>query len=110
MIAVDRESRCATLLTIAREAIAADPSLQPPREWLEEWLCNHAATFVTLRLAGELRGCIGSVDPHRALGDDVAHNAHAAAFRDTRFPPLAPEEREHLAVEVSVLSPRVAIS
>jgi len=100
------EERGPVLLGIAREAIS---ELRPAYDWREEWLRDRAATFVTLRLAGELRGCIGSVDAHRALGDDVAHNAHAAAYRDTRFPPLPPHERDLLQVEVSVLSPRVRV-
>jgi AmmeMemoRadiSam system protein A len=80
------------------------------REWSEGWLRQRAASFVTLKLEGELRGCIGSVDPHRALGDDVAHNAQAAAYRDPRFPPVTAAERELLQVEVSVLSPRYRIA
>lgn len=95
------------LLDIAREAIAtpADPL---PRAWREPWLGERAATFVTLRDSlGDLRGCIGTIDPHRALGDDVAHNAFAAAYRDSRFPPLRERELATTAVEVSVLTPRV---
>jgi AmmeMemoRadiSam system protein A len=110
MIATDSRTRGATLITIAREAIEADAAfLDIPREWDEAWLRERAASFVTLRLDGDLRGCIGTVDAHRALGDDVAHNAWAAAYRDTRFPPLDPAERARLAIEVSVLSPRLPI-
>jgi AmmeMemoRadiSam system protein A len=46
------------------------------------------------------------VDAHRPLGDDVTHNAHAAAYRDPRFPPVTAEIRDRLEVEVSVLSAR----
>jgi AmmeMemoRadiSam system protein A len=99
------------LVAIAREAIEADPAAQhEPLEWQEEWLRATGASFVTLRDAGELRGCIGTVDPHRALGDDVAHNAHAAAYRDPRFPPVRTAQRAGLEVEVSVLSPRAPIA
>lgn len=96
----------AVLLAIAREAIAERLGDEPcpPRD--ASWLREPAATFVTLRRENELRGCIGTIDPRRALGEDVAHNACAAAFRDPRFPPLSREELEGLAVEVSVLSPR----
>ena len=95
------------LLDIAREAIAtpAEPGVRAPGQ---SWLAERAATFVTLRDSlGDLRGCIGTIDPHRALGDDVAHNAFAAAYRDPRFPPLRDWERVTTAVEVSVLTPRV---
>jgi len=103
----ERSERGLVLLSIAREAIARGPDTGAP--WGEEWLRERAATFVTLRAGGELRGCIGTVDAHRALGDDVAHNAYAAAHRDPRFPPVQPEEREGLAVEVSLLSPRTSV-
>jgi len=105
---LDGEHRGRILIAIARESIAADPA-PGPCEWGDAWLRELGASFVTLRLEGELRGCIGSVDPHRALGDDVAHNAHGAAYRDPRFPPVIASERDFLQVEVSVLSPRCRI-
>lgn len=104
----ESEQRGRILVAIAREALAADAP--PACVWTEEWLRERAATFVTLKLEGELRGCIGSIDPHRPLGDDVAHNAQAAAFRDPRFPPVTATERDRLQVEVSVLSPRCRIT
>jgi uncharacterized protein len=62
------------------------------------------ASFVTLRSAeGELRGCIGTLEPVRALAADVAENAYAAAFRDPRFPPLGAGEAATLALSVSLL-------
>lgn len=101
------EDRGRILLDIARAAIA-EPMAPRARDWSEPWLAEHGASFVTLRDSlGDLRGCIGTIDPHRALGDDVVHNAFAAAYRDPRFPPLAAHERDSTAVEVSVLTPRV---
>ena len=102
--------RGTVLLAIAREAIA-DPG-EPRGEFTRghEWLRSPAASFVTLRAEGELRGCIGSIDARRPLGDDVARNAHAAAYRDPRFPPLQPSERASVAIEVSVLTPRVPLA
>jgi AMMECR1 domain-containing protein len=52
-----------------------------------------------------LRGCIGSLEAHRPLATDVAENAVAAAFRDTRFAPLSPAEFARTRVEVSLLTP-----
>ncbi len=104
----ERAERGLVLLAIAREAIARGPGANAA--WNEVWLRERAATFVTLRAAGELRGCIGTVDAHRALGDDVAHNADAAARRDPRFPPVQPEELAGLQVEVSLLSPRTGLA
>lgn len=101
------EDRGPRLVALAREAIAAvDAAPEPPRE---AWLAVPAATFVTLHRGGGLRGCIGSLEARRALAEDVWRNAQAAAYRDPRFPPLAPAEREGLEVEVSLLGPRVPL-
>jgi AmmeMemoRadiSam system protein B/AmmeMemoRadiSam system protein A len=68
------------------------------------------AAFVTLNLGGTLRGCIGSLSAHRALAADVAHNAQAAAFNDSRFKPLTLAELRSVEIHVSVLSPPAPIS
>lgn len=94
-----------TLLGIARGAIgsrlgqASAPPLDRPA-----WLAQPGATFVTLTLDGTLRGCIGSLQAHRPLGQDVAANAEHAAFRDPRFAPLSLQEWPRVAAEVSLLS------
>ena len=98
------DGRGAILIAIAREGIADEHGFAPrtPRE--EPWLAEAAATFVTLRLDGELRGCIGSLEALRPLGEDVYANARGAAYRDTRFAPVTAQERDRLDVEVSLLS------
>jgi AmmeMemoRadiSam system protein A len=63
------------------------------------------ASFVSLHLGPELRGCIGSLEARRPLALDVAHNAHAAAFRDPRFPPVSADECKRLSLEISLLTP-----
>jgi AmmeMemoRadiSam system protein A len=103
----DHAERGRILVSIARESIARGPEAACARP--DEWLRERAATFVTLRADGELRGCIGTVDAHRELAEDVAHNAHAAAYRDPRFPPVRRGECDGLQVEVSVLSPRTSL-
>ena len=75
-----------------------------PEDWPEE-LRRKAASFVTLRRRGALRGCVGSLEPHRPLVVDVAENAYKAAFCDTRFAPLERHELGDLEVHVSVLGP-----
>jgi hypothetical protein len=62
------------------------------------------ASFVTLDIEGTLRGCIGSLEAHRALATDVSMNAWAAAFRDPRFPALREHEYPQLDIHISVLS------
>ncbi len=104
------EARGRELIAIARDAITQGPDVRDGFAWDEDWLRVPAASFVTLREAGELRGCIGSVDAYRPLGDDVARNAHAAAYRDPRFPAVSATEIARLDVEVSVLTPRVPLA
>ena len=67
-------------------------------------LAHMGATFVTLNLNGELRGCIGSLVAHRPLIDDLMANAKSAAFRDPRFLPLSLREFDEVKIEVSLLS------
>jgi AmmeMemoRadiSam system protein B/AmmeMemoRadiSam system protein A len=62
------------------------------------------ASFVTLEIGGNLRGCIGSTAAHRPLGADLAENAKSAAFHDVRFMPLTADELEKITIAVSLLS------
>ncbi len=94
----------ATLLSIARGSIESSLSGEPRAAQTAGWLGQTAASFVTLTKGGELRGCVGSLEPARALGDDVAENALGAAFRDPRFPAMTPAEWPQCRVEVSLLS------
>lgn len=70
----------------------------------EPRLKARGASFVTLTMNGELRGCIGSIRPQRPLGEDLITNAIAAATADPRFPAVKADELPRLRVEVSVLS------
>jgi len=63
-----------------------------------------SATFITLKIADALRGCIGTLEAVRPLIRDVHENAFAAAFRDPRFPPVAERELTGLQIGISVLS------
>jgi len=94
-----------TLLAIARGAVAERLGLVAPPCAAARWLEEPGATFVTLHRQGQLRGCVGTLSPNRPLGEDVAANAREAAFRDTRFPPLARSEYADTGFEVSLLSP-----
>ena len=62
------------------------------------------AVFVTLTKNGNLRGCIGTVQPHMGIYDAVRYGAVSAAFRDRRFQPLRIEELDKIKIELSVLS------
>lgn len=78
----------------AAAAAAADPALQRP-----------SGTFVTLKIDGQLRGCIGSLAASEPLAEGVRRNAVNAAFHDFRFAPLTAAEFDRITVEVSVLTP-----
>ena len=69
-----------------------------------------AATFTTLQLEGELRGCCGTLEAAHPLAKDVTSSAFRAAFRDSRFHPVCREELDAVSLEVSVLSPLESIT
>lgn len=94
----------ATLLVVARDAIAERLGVPATGYRPAEWLLAPGASFVTLTREGALRGCIGSLEAYRPLLDDVRANAVAAALRDPRFPPLSAAELPHTRIEVSLLS------
>ena len=85
---------------LGHRAAAAPAASAGTRGLLEPRAC-----FVTLLLEGDLRGCCGSLEPHRPLLIDVWHNAQASAFRDPRFAPLTAPEWHGVHCEVSVLGP-----
>lgn len=65
-----------------------------------------AAVFVTLRSEGELRGCMGTLEPRCPdLVRETMDRAVVAAFEDPRFPPLTARELDRCTIEVTVLGP-----
>lgn len=98
------------LLGVAHAAIDhglahGEPPALDPRAYPAPLQAERAAFVTLLDGSGGLRGCIGSIEAQRPLVADVSENAFAAAFRDPRFPPLAPAERPGLACRLSVLTP-----
>ena len=92
------------LLALARQAIAHRLGLaqQPhPTRW---WLAGVGATFVTLKQHGQVRGCVGTLEPRWPLGEDLLANAVHAAFDDPRFSPVDQTDWPEISVEVQVLS------
>lgn len=67
-------------------------------------LIEFKASFVTLELDGELRGCIGSLEAYQPLVSDVVQNAYAAAFQDPRFLRVTENEYPKLSIHISILS------
>ena len=96
------EEKRKELLRIARDSISA---AFRGREYhaADDGTENHGA-FVTIRLGGSLRGCIGFMEGIGPLGQMVADLAREAAFSDPRFPPLTEEELGRCTLEVSLLT------
>jgi MEMO1 family protein len=92
------------LIRLARSSLAQHILGAAPELIDNQAFQQPGATFVTLTKNGQLRGCIGSLQAHRPLLQDVQANALAAALHDPRFPPVSAEELPHLQVEVSVLT------
>ncbi|MBC2705344.1 AmmeMemoRadiSam system protein A [Desulfobacula sp.] len=61
-------------------------------------------TFVSLHKKGNLRGCIGNIEPVKTVFEGVRDNARHAAFNDSRFSPLSYEELKETIIEVSILT------
>lgn len=100
----------ATMLDIAggsiRHGLIEGSALKVAANGFDPLLRAPAACFVSLHMLDDsLRGCIGSVTAARPLIEDIARNAHLAAFEDPRFPPLAAEAYPRLKIEISILSP-----
>ena len=97
-----------TLLQLARQALEAgvkrkalppiDPAVLTPT------LQAEGASFVTLTVDGDLRGCIGALQPYQSLAEDVREHAVAAALEDYRFPQVQEDELEKIQIEVSRLT------
>ena len=97
------------LLQLARSAIEYGLIHKEPLPVrIDQWppeLAEPAATFTTLRLDGQLRGCCGTLEAALPLAEDVARSAFRAAFRDSRFDPVGGHELDAIRLAVSVLSP-----
>ncbi|HLO30758.1 MAG TPA: AmmeMemoRadiSam system protein A [Anaerolineales bacterium] len=96
------------LLRLAREALECGvkekklPLLDQSTLTLS--LREQGASFVTLTIRGQLRGCIGALEPSQPLAEDVREHAVAAALKDPRFPPVREEELDRIQIEVSRLT------
>ncbi|SDJ75696.1 AmmeMemoRadiSam system protein B [Aliiruegeria lutimaris] len=103
---LNRKSR-EELLGLARYAIterlATGRGASSPQEHASQPLQTVAASFVTLTLGRDLRGCIGSLAARRPLALDVAENATGAGFRDPRFRAVTAAELRALRIKIAVL-------
>lgn len=97
-----------TLLRLAREAmeVAVRGESLPPLDanTLTPLLQKDGASFVTLTIDDELRGCIGALEAYQSLAADVREHAISAALHDPRFPPVGKNELSRIRLEVSRLT------
>ena len=99
------------LVALARLAIEekfglidADLKLHTLEESLPEAALRKNGTFVTLKIEGQLRGCIGNLTADCSIASGIKRNALNAAFNDYRFSPLSPDEFKKTAIEISILT------
>jgi AmmeMemoRadiSam system protein A len=101
----------AALLGVARGAILTHLGLAPELPLPGQGaLAEERGAFVTLHVAGELRGCIGTFVPVGSLARTVARMAVAAASQDPRFPPLSAGDVPALDVAISALGAARALA
>jgi AmmeMemoRadiSam system protein A len=98
-----RAARCAMDAAVRKYA-------PPERDVPDEVLLGHSGAFVTLTIAGELRGCVGYFEPLQPLIDTVTGAAVKAALDDRRFPPVRVDELPRIRLQVSVVSGKTPVS
>jgi len=92
-------------LLIARLSSGPEPKLELDRAVIEQ----KRGIFVTLKVRGRLRGCIGHILGDEPLRESIPHMTLAAAFEDPRFPPLTLGELKGLKVHISLLTEPVPV-
>ena len=101
------------LLKLARESLEKSVNGLPlphlDLNSLSPLLRAPGASFVTLTFKGQLRGCIGALEPYQSLAEDVCEHAVAAALQDYRFSPVQPNEVADIEIEISHLTPSVIL-
>jgi len=92
---------------LARKAVEScvrgekPPDINDAPQELKE---GRAGVFVCLKRGGELRGCIGTIEPMRgSVAEEISANAVSSAINDPRFPPVSQEELDALTYSVDVL-------
>lgn len=103
------ETEKKTLLDLSRATLEASikgkKRSEPPVAQLSSALKAPCGAFVTLRINGQLRGCIGRMETIQPLYKTIMDMTVSAALRDYRFSPVTPEETGRISIEISVLSP-----
>jgi len=106
---MDKEQRVDPLVALAKsgveEYVKYGRRYEVP-DTLDPELSTKAGVFVCLKLGGDLRGCIGTIDPvEENIANEIVNNAVSAAFHDPRFFPVTEDELAELSYSVDVLNP-----
>ncbi len=94
------------LLRLARESISEEFTHEKTEidAEVKKKYSDKKGAFVTLTKDGDLRGCIGLIEPVMPLWQAIYEMAKSAAFSDPRFPALTYEELGEIQIEISVLT------
>ncbi len=88
-----------TVETYIKEGVTPEPDELTPE------MKEQAGVFVSIHSHGELRGCIGTIEPtSNNVAQEIIANAISSATRDPRFPPITPDELADLDYSVDVLT------
>lgn len=100
------EEQGSLLLRLARETIAEKlgKKVERKNDTVDPALQAECGTFVTLKIKGQLRGCIGNLEPVGSIYEGIRNNALNAAFQDYRFPELTAEELAQVHIDISILT------
>ena len=103
----------ASLFSIARESIKSvldkRKMLLPEENEFSSKLLKHLGAFVSLKINGKLRGCVGRFTSSEPLYKVIKMSAISSAFEDPRFPSLTKEEYKKTDIEITVLGPLISI-
>jgi len=110
-ISVITEEQGQRLIQVARRTIAAklgtleDPeNLVPDRDLADPAFREKRGTFVTIKLKGQLRGCMGCLTPSESILEGIQRNAINSSFNDPRFPALSASELNQARIDISILT------
>ncbi len=91
------------------QGLETGKAYEPDIKEVADKLKENYAVFITLKINGNLRGCIGTTEAHMPLINAVAQYAYAAAFSDPRFKPLTANEYKQVDISLSILTPAVVL-
>ncbi len=110
-ISVITEEQGQRLIQVARRTIAArlgtledSEKVVPDRDLADPAFREKRGTFVTIKLKGQLRGCMGCLTPSESILEGIQRNAINSSFNDPRFPALSATELNQARIDISILT------